>query len=143
MKKIDREREFYYKVKKELILAIRKAPLIRVKGKRRELDYERQLFNFLCGKISEKNFRYEKVFRYNRIDITYIIDKKHEVGIELKLYHGKQSIDYLIGQCKRYLQQGYKRMLAVVIIEGDSRVLEEGLKQLNSMHNIWAVSKGV
>jgi len=137
-----KERQFYKKELFKLKEIIKDCKFIRVG--RKELQYERQLVCYLRGRLNNNEiFDYEKsdCFGRHRLDIVYKLKKNRNIGIELKFFRSGYKLYGLLGQCKEYLETGdYDRILAVILTDRHSSVIDSWVNKLNKVQKLEAIS---
>lgn len=97
---------------------------------RNEEDFEKQLYQFLLGKFSDKKIERQVLVGENaKIDMR--IDDKY--GIELKIADNAQKLHTLVGQSIIY-KKNLKEVIAVILDPGTNINLDSFIKTLEELN---------
>ena len=93
---------------------------------RNEEDLEKQLYQFLSGKLSERRIE-RQVYVDGSMKIDLVVDGKY--GIELKIADSAQKLHTLTGQALFY-KENFKEVIAVILDNGANVDIDKFVKKL-------------
>ena len=93
---------------------------------RNEEDLEKQLYQFLSGKLSERRIE-RQVYVDGSMKIDLVVDGKY--GIELKIADSAQKLHTLTGQALFY-KENFKEVIAVILDTGANVNIDKFVKKL-------------
>jgi len=101
---------------------------------RNEEDLEKQLYQFLSGKFSNRKIE-RQVYVDGSMKIDLVVDGKY--GIELKIADSAQKLHTLIGQAIFY-KENFKEVIAVILDTGVNVDIDKFIRKLekNGVHVI-------
>lgn len=106
--------------------------------KDKEIDLERQLYQFLRGKYKESQVKYKQRIKSGEIDL--VVDGK--VGIELKFRPTKSQLQRLIGQIEDY-KEDFNELIVVMAVDSsiNRQVIETYKQKLESKGKVKVIVK--